>query len=1227
MPLPRYFVERSLQKIRPHLSPAQQTSIDTLIKRLDGDGRVNFNGLREALLPLAAVKSGNAMLGRFLKRIDEAAAELGMVFSCQTTPDKRAGDNRWIWFEGLAEAAVKPHSGDLNSIPPALLQDDQRGMVLGAPVVLITFNEHETRAVQAAFSVGPDRYEGDGGRTFARLGLVGDQPVIHVISRQSRKEAQDTATWIIQRFRPTALIATGIALGVNNGKRRIGDVLVTDYFFDYENARLNGDGSVTYRGPRPSASRSLVDRIRALDQLHGDHANWPKLHIGCTACGDKLVDNADFIRELLKVEPELIGGEMEIAGIEAAARDRKTDWALVKGISDWGDGTKNTNSKDADQRMAADNAITVVKALLDQGPVLPVPDMLPRLVPAQPPSAAVAARSHRPPPAAIMGLGDLCGVAQGAINCAAAGRPARLDALRKEGDATSAPAEGEAAGSPVLPHLRAWLADPDSPPLFALLGEYGMGKTITCQLLAQQLDEARAQDPTQPIPLYFDLRHITGLRERVPDLKGALEECMSRGWLDSGGGDGYTLASVHQWIAQGAVIIFDGLDEVLVKLTEADGRVFTDNLLKLIADTRARAKAEGRAASLKVLITCRTQYFPTLQAQNSHFTQADRGEFSADRYQAMVLLPWTEAQVRHYLAQALPGTDVEALIEMVRSVHNLEELTQRPYTLKLVAEFIPSIEQDRAAGRPVYGATLYRRMAEKWLTRDSGKHHIHPDHKLRLAAHLAAHLWRSGRNALPVEELNDWFHAWIDTDSSLRSRYLRLHPEQLEEDLRTATFLARQDEGERSAFRFAHTSLLEFFLARYMVDAISRDDRHAWAMPIPSRETLDFLGQLLGEAANPALLATLQRWARDYLAQASEVLLAYGLRTRDARLPAISLRGMDLRGARLRSWVLAGQPGALIDLTGARFDGADLRDAVFRHGLLDTASYVSAQLDRANLLDCRLEGADFSGAAITACIFRNSRLAGSRWDGARGYRPQWIDCDGEVGWRAQGHVIDAVTAPADVAIQNAALEWLDGHRGWVLSCAFAPGVDAAGRQWLASGGLDGTLRLWDAASGEAGPVLRGHEGWVWSCAFAPGVDAAGRQWLASGGEDGTLRLWDAASGEAGPVLRGHEGWVWSCAFAPGVDAAGRQWLASGGRDGTLRLWDAASGDCLRVTALCKGSADGRVLPGYATWEPATHRVIDVSGEAWRYLAWMRARPDALPERLPLETFGPVPFKP
>ena len=142
----------------------------------------------------------------------------------------------------------------------------------------------------------------------------------------------------------------------------------------------------------------------------------------------------------------------------------------------------------------------------------------------------------------------------------------------------------------------------------------------------------------------------------------------------------------------------------------------------------------------------------------------------------------------------------------------------------------------------------------------------------------------------------------------------------------------------------------------------------------------------------------------------------------------------------------------------------------------------------------------------------------------------------------------------DPATGTAVNEPLTGHTGWVNAVTAGQVV---ARTVVVSGGEDGTVRLWDAVTGT--PVTRpltGHTGGVRSVAF--GIMPDGRALVVSGGEDRTVRLWDPVTGTPviGP-LTGHTGGVRSVAF--GIMPDGRALVVSGGEDRTVRLWDPVTG--------------------------------------------------------------------
>ena len=229
-------------------------------------------------------------------------------------------------------------------------------------VLLVTVTDIEAQAV---FDLFPNRSQRViDGRIYYDLGFVGTAKTFMVQSTGAGPApARICIEEGIQALSPAVVIMVGIAFGLRPDKHKMGDILVSHQIEDYDQQKIgtdpNGQRVIYARGDRVRASERLLHRFKV---GRYDWPTPPDVHFGQILSGSKLVSHKAFRDELLHVNPEAIGGEMEGASLSEVGNRKHIEWILVKAIGDWGDADKS----DAHQMEAAKNATRFVIQVVSQ---------------------------------------------------------------------------------------------------------------------------------------------------------------------------------------------------------------------------------------------------------------------------------------------------------------------------------------------------------------------------------------------------------------------------------------------------------------------------------------------------------------------------------------------------------------------------------------------------------------------------------------------------------------------------------------------------------------------------------------------------------------------------------------------------------------------------------------------------------------------------------------------
>lgn len=205
-------------------------------------------------------------------------------------------------------------------------------------------------------------------RTYHDLGVIGGARVLVVQSEMGAATvggSLSTVTAALHEVDPATILMVGIAFGFDHERDPVGQILVATQVQHYESARVgtsaaDGEERVQPRGNKVPASPRVISRLRAA------RSSEHPVRFGLILSGEKLVDNHAFRDRLRQLEPEAVGGEMEAAGVLAAALERRVDWGVVKAVCDYADGHKDENKR-ARQQLAARNAARFVLAAVAMG--------------------------------------------------------------------------------------------------------------------------------------------------------------------------------------------------------------------------------------------------------------------------------------------------------------------------------------------------------------------------------------------------------------------------------------------------------------------------------------------------------------------------------------------------------------------------------------------------------------------------------------------------------------------------------------------------------------------------------------------------------------------------------------------------------------------------------------------------------------------------------------------
>ena len=384
---------------------------------------------------------------------------------------------------------------------------------------------------------------------------------------------------------------------------------------------------------------------------------------------------------------------------------------------------------------------------------------------------------------------------------------------------------------------------------------------------------------------------------------------------------------------QNTVLLLDALDE-----DQEAWESFYNRMQLLLQSTQSFRK---------VIITCRTQFFPIEHEEDGRIPGVV--VLSGFYCSKIFLSPFTDEQVKEYLQKRFNvEKDRKKALKIVTKMHSLKF---RPMLLSYVDFFLDKTHEFNDA------YTVYKVLVDEWLNRELRKGVITNKSVIfEVCTNIANYMYKGKKRAIEFTEVRDHY---MESKNFRSLEYMTIEGRSL---------LHRNSEGN---FKFAHYSILEFFVAQ----------------------------NLLKDPNNLSNTDQVIRFIEDMLVyhdekNASGINLSK-VRLRGRTLPNVNFSGSVISGGDFEQSTLnkadftsvqadgADFKGCQLSKTkfiGAKCDGSTFSNCVMNKSLMRDANFNQCDFDMVDLSESDLTNTSFVGGLLNKSILDKSELRGAKFN-------------------------------------------------------------------------------------------------------------------------------------------------------------------------------------------------------------------------------------------------------